>query len=47
MCPGGNRLSLVKGYWRSSNDSEDIMECNKSPENCQGGEQSGNDSCSA
>lgn len=41
-CDGGNRLNLMKGFWRPKNDSNSIVECSDYKSGCLGGYDSGN-----
>lgn len=34
MCPGGEILDLVSGFWRVGNYSDNILECKIIPKNC-------------
>ncbi|KAL4449825.1 hypothetical protein ABPG74_008198 [Tetrahymena malaccensis] len=44
-CPGGDQLILEQGYWRDSNQSDVIIECKFSFDNCLGGLMVGDESC--
>ncbi|KAL4501593.1 hypothetical protein ABPG72_018644 [Tetrahymena utriculariae] len=44
-CPGGDQLILQQGYWRDSNQSDVIIECKFSFDNCLGGSMVGDESC--
>ncbi|EAR83842.2 transmembrane protein, putative (macronuclear) [Tetrahymena thermophila SB210] len=39
VCPGGSTILLPPGYWRSDNQSEQIVECINNPANCIGNRQ--------
>lgn len=34
ICYGGNNISLLAGYWRSSNTSTNLIKCSPYPDSC-------------
>ncbi|KAL4447001.1 hypothetical protein ABPG74_014973 [Tetrahymena malaccensis] len=44
-CDGGNKLNLQSGYWRLTDDSDLIEQCDEYSSGCLGGYLSGNQSC--